>query len=131
MLVLVLTLLLLPPAILAADEAGVTPSIIEAILGAALFGVPLAGLVEIVKRTIKKLFKVTVDKPWLGYVASGVVIAILDYVVLSGAKIFNVPNFLTAFAIAWAVANGFYKVTVKAPVEKMAAALAAAKDEKN
>jgi hypothetical protein len=121
LLALLFAMAFVPLAAAQAEPGAVTPGVIDAILGAALFGIPLAGLVEIVKRTTKKLLKIEGEKAWLGYASSGVVVAVLGVVTLSGLKMLTFPNFLTAFVIAWAVANGFYKVTVKAPAEKVAA----------
>jgi hypothetical protein len=108
------------------SEQGVTPTIITAILGASLFGIPLAGLAEIVKRAIKKIFKITTDVKWLGYVSTESVIAILTVVVLSPLGMLTWMNGIVSFIIASLVANGLYKMTVKAPAEKAAAEIAKA-----
>lgn len=103
----------------AETEPAVTPEIVLAILGASIFGIPMAGLVEIVKRVILKIAPGSAEKKWLGYVTSGIVIAALDVITLAGLSILTVQNFLAAWIFAFAVANGFYKVTVKAPAEKI------------
>jgi len=103
----------------AETEPAVTSEIVLAILGASIFGIPMAGLVEIVKRVILKIAPGAAEKKWLGYVTSGLVVAALDVVTLAGLSILTVQNFLAAWVFAFAVANGFYKVTVKAPAEKI------------
>lgn len=112
--------LCLMPLAAADSESGVTPDVITAILGAAIFGIPMSGLIEIVKRVLLKIFPAAVEEKWLGYVTSGIVVAVLDVVTLAGLSMFNVRNAIVAWLIAFAVANGWYKVTVKAPAEKIA-----------
>ncbi len=96
-------------------DPAVTPEIVLAILGGTVFGIPMAGLVEVVKRVILKIAPGAAEKKWLGYVTSAIVIAALDVITLAGLSILTVQNFLAAGIIAYMVANGLYKMTVKAP----------------
>jgi hypothetical protein len=89
---------------------GITDQLLTSILGGALFGIPMIGLIQLVKTGIIKLFKL-VDpiKPWVGYVSSAVVCAALSALTLSGLGMLNIQNMLTGTLMAWLVANGYYK----------------------
>jgi hypothetical protein len=101
----------------------VTEAIIITILGASIFGMPLSALAELLKRLLLKYLHFP-DKPWTGYLVSAITVAAGCYVVLKPLGMMNTQNFLTGFIIAWASANGFYKITVKAAQEKTAAQIA-------
>jgi hypothetical protein len=89
---------------------GITDQILGAILGGALFGIPFIGLIQLVKTGLVKLFKMTEPtKPWVGYLASAVVCAVLAAITLTGLGMLNIQNMLTATLMAWLVANGYYK----------------------
>jgi hypothetical protein len=107
-------------AVTPATPQPVTEAIIITILGASIFGMPLSALAELLKRLLLKYLHFP-DKPWTGYLVSAITVAAGCYVVLSPLGMMNVQNFLTAFIVAWASANGFYKITVKAAQEKTSA----------
>lgn len=91
--------------------------IVQAIL-AGLLGIPLSGLIEMVKRALIKYLKINPDWSALGYLSSSITILAVAAAVMIPLHAFTIGAWLINSFAAWLVANGFYKETVKAPQGK-------------
>lgn len=88
--------------------------IVQAIL-AGLLGIPLSGLIEMVKRALIKYLKINPDWAALGYLSAAITILAVAAAVMIPLHAFTIGAWLINSFAAWLVANGFYKETAKAP----------------
>jgi hypothetical protein len=103
---------------------GITEGILGSILGGSILGIPMIGLIQLLKSGIVKLFKMQDPvKPWVGYLSSLLVVVALTFITLSGLGLLNLQNFLSGALLAWMVANGYYKRQTAAADTAVAKAL--------
>jgi hypothetical protein len=109
--------------VLAQDAEAPAITIDPNILGlvvAGLGGMPLASLIEMVKRLIFGFLKNATDnlKTILGYVISAAVCFLVAFLILSPLGMASLGTVLLYGAIAWMTSMGYYKMSVKAPQGK-------------